>query len=101
MKHELIRVDAVPSEGSVIVPFFGREVHVWRRNGKLRAAANACLHLGGPLECRDGALVCPWHGARNDMATGARTDRPGPEAARLMLLPVRVEEGALFYVWGE
>jgi nitrite reductase/ring-hydroxylating ferredoxin subunit len=101
MKHPICRVEEVPETGTRVFGFFGREVHVWRARGKIRAAANACLHLGGPLECKDGALVCPWHGARYSLDDGHRTDGPGPEGARLMFLPIRVEDGAVTYVWGE
>lgn len=101
MKHELAKLSAIPETGSLIVPFFGREVHLYRVAGAPRAVANTCLHLGGPLECRDGRFVCPWHGASFDMATGDRIDPPAPKGSRLMTLPTRVEGDALFYVWGE
>ena len=101
MKHELCKLEEIPEQGSRIVPFFGREVHVYRSGGRVRAAANVCLHFGGPLECKDGQMVCPWHGARYDMDTGERMDGPAPKNSRLMFLSTRVEGGSLFYVWGE
>ena len=101
MKHELCKLSDMPAQGSIVLPFFGREVHVWRSaEGAPRAAANVCMHFGGPLECRDGAFVCPWHGARYDMETGARTDGPAPRDARVMFLSTRVEGEGFFYVWG-
>ena len=101
MKHELCKTADIPDQGSLVVPFFGRELHVYRANGDVRAAANVCLHLGGPLECRDGKFVCPWHDAAYDMQTGARIEGPAPHGAKLMFLPTRVEGDALIYVWGE
>ncbi|MFN0115864.1 MAG: Rieske (2Fe-2S) protein [Paracoccaceae bacterium] len=102
MKHELCKLSDIPAEGSRVVPFFGREVHVWRDSqGKVRAASNVCLHLGGPLECRDGAFVCPWHGARFDRDSGERIDGPAAPGTRLIFLPVRSEGEGLVYVWGE
>ena len=74
MKYELCKVADVPDSGSKIVPFFGREAHVYRHGGMLRAAANVCLHFGGPLEC---------------------------QGDRLMFLSTKTEGDALFYVWGE
>lgn len=100
MKHELCKISEVPSEGSVIVPFFGREVHVYRAGDRIRAAANVCLHFGGPLECRDGKFVCPWHGASFDMATGRRIAGPAQKDAELLFLSTQVEGDGLFYVWG-
>ncbi len=101
MKHEICKVADVPQTGSLIAPFFGREVHVWRSGDRIRAAANVCLHFGGPLYCKDGKLVCQWHGAAFDMASGDRLEGPAPKASRLMFLSTRVEHGALNYVWGE
>jgi nitrite reductase/ring-hydroxylating ferredoxin subunit len=101
MKYELCKVSDAPSAGSRVIPFFGREVHVYRAGDRLRAAANVCLHFGGPLECREGKLVCPWHGAAFDMASGAQVEGPAPKDSRLMFLPTRIEGDALYYVWGE
>ena len=101
MKHELCKTKDIPEDRSLVVPFFGRELHVYRTGGGVRAAANACLHFGGPLECRDGKFVCPWHGAAYDMATGARLSGPAPREAKLMFLPTRIEGDALVYLWGE
>lgn len=101
MKVPLIAVEEIPEEGSTIVPFFGREVHVYRTNGRPRAVANVCLHFGGPLECRDGSFVCPWHGAEFAMEDGRRIRGPAPAGSRLLTLSTIVEDGTLTYVWGE
>jgi nitrite reductase/ring-hydroxylating ferredoxin subunit len=102
MKHMICEIGDLPPEGDArVFPFFGREVQVWRSGDHVRAAANVCLHLGGPLECKEGAFVCPWHGARFNMADGRRIDGPVAANARLMMLPTKVEDGTLVYVWGE
>ena len=101
MQHELCKVADIPATGSRVVPFFGREVHVYRTGDRIRAAANVCLHFGGPLECKDGKLVCPWHAAAFDMATGECLGGPAPKSSKLMFLSTRVVDGALYYVWGE
>lgn len=101
MKHELCKTADVPATGSRIVPFFGREVHVYRDGNAIRVAANVCLHFGGPLECKDGKLVCPWHNAAFDMKTGVCLNGPAPSGSKLMFLTSRVEGDTLFYVWGE
>jgi nitrite reductase/ring-hydroxylating ferredoxin subunit len=100
MQHELAKLADIPETGSIIVPFFGRELHVYRVNGVPRAVANVCLHFGGPLECKGRELVCPWHGARFEMDSGQRVDGPAPRDSRLMTLSTRVIGDALFYVWG-
>ena len=101
MKHELAKITDIPASGSKIVPFFGREAHVYFNDGVPRAVANICLHFGGPLECKEGRFVCPWHNAAFDMASGERLGGPAPKGARLMILSTRVEGDGLFYVWGE
>ncbi|WP_352786711.1 Rieske 2Fe-2S domain-containing protein [Mesorhizobium sp. M0814] len=78
MKHEICRIADIPEKGSLIAPFFGREVHVYRSGERIRAAANVCLHFGGPLGCKDGKLVPV---ARRLVRHGERWSprRPGAE----------------------
>lgn len=101
MKHPLIKLDEIPQTGTAIVPFFGRELHVYRSAGRLRAAANVCPHFGGPLDCKDGKLTCPWHNSAFDMDSGERIAGPASKTARLMFLSTRVEGDTLYYVWAE
>lgn len=101
MKYPLMRVDEIPDEGSQIVDFFGRTVHVYKRNGVPKAVANVCTHFGGPLECQDGKFVCPWHNTEFSMEDGRRLSGPAPSSSRLMFLSTRIEDGVLTYVWGE
>jgi len=101
MKHPLCKVADVPDEGTIRVPFFGRELHVYRTGERIRAAANTCMHFGGPLDCRDGKFVCGWHGAEFAMASGERLVGPAPAASRLMFMSTREEGDTLYYVWGE
>jgi isorenieratene synthase len=45
----------------------GRALVVWRDGAVLRAAPEACPHMGASLACarvEGDALVCPWHGLR-------------------------------------
>jgi len=101
LKHELCEIADVPATGSRVVPFFGREVHVYRVEDRIRAVANVCMHFGGPLECRDGRFTCLRHNAAFALASGMRLDGPAPKDSRLMFLSTRVEGDALNYVWGE
>jgi nitrite reductase/ring-hydroxylating ferredoxin subunit len=100
MKQPLCPISEIPATGSKIVGFFGREVHVHMEAGKPQATLNVCLHLGGPLEFKNGKFVCPWHGAEFSTA-GVCLKEPAAKDARLMVLPTRVVDGVLNYVWGE
>jgi len=101
MKHPLGKVEEIPDQGSKIVDFFGRSVHLYKVDGKPKAVANTCMHFGGPLEMNDCRFVCAWHGAQFDAANGQRLDGPAPSQSKLMFLSTRIEEDVLYYVWGE
>ena len=99
MKVALGDVAGIPEHGVKTVEFFGREVLLMRVDGEPLAVVNTCVHLGGPLE-RDGdRLVCGWHQATYDLR-GNRTGGPARPGSRLMILPTRVEDGVLHYVYG-
>jgi nitrite reductase/ring-hydroxylating ferredoxin subunit len=101
MKVTLCQVDEIPAEGTKIVDFFGRQVHVYRVDGTPKAVANICLHLGGPLQQEGEKFVCAWHGAEFSCEDGRRLKGPARAEARLMFLPTRIEDGQLLYVYGE
>jgi nitrite reductase/ring-hydroxylating ferredoxin subunit len=101
MNHELCKIADVPVSGSRIIPFFGRDIHVYRTGDRIRAVTNVCLHFGGPLDCSDGKFICQWHKASFDMATGERIEGPAPKESELMFLSTLTDGDALFYVWGE
>lgn len=102
MKHPLSKIEEIPDKGSKIVDFFGRTVHVYRRSGKPVAVANTCMHFGGPLDYHqdEGKFVCQWHSAEFG-TDGQCLKGPAPSASKLMFLSTRIEEGTLYYVWGE
>jgi nitrite reductase/ring-hydroxylating ferredoxin subunit len=103
MKSELCKVADIPSDGAKPIDFFGRAALVSQHKGTPIATVAICPHLSGPLEWRDGMLICPWHGAQFDPATGTCKHWPkeGEHSNHVMQLPVRIEGDALFYVWGE
>jgi nitrite reductase/ring-hydroxylating ferredoxin subunit len=101
MRSALIRVDEIPQDEAVPVDLFGREVLVMLLNGKPRAFANVCMHHGGPLTLDRDTLTCQWHGARYDARTGRVISGPPRPDARLIMLPTRIEDGVLTYVYDE
>ena len=101
MKVPLCRVDEIPEQGAKTVDFFGREVLALRVDGRAKAVMNVCLHLGGPLSREGDKLVCAWHGAEWACGTGRHLSGPGRPDGRLLMLPTRVDEGVLTYVYGE
>ncbi len=101
MKVPLCSVVEIPDEGAKAIDFFGRSVLVYKVNGRPRAVADVCLHLGGPLHCEGEKFVCAWHGAEYSRSDGHRLAGPACQDARLMVIPTRIEDGMLTYVYGE
>ncbi len=100
VEQPLIPISEIPAEGSALVDFFGRQLHVLLGDGNEPVAfMNVCLHFGGTLVLEDKQFRCEWHGATFDCLTGQRTDGPAPEGSRLMLLPTVVRDGVLTYVY--
>ena len=100
----------IPEGGRLLVDVGGREVGIYRLNGRFHALLNRCPHLGGPL-CKGGVVseiyapvpgdirhdasrlfvTCPWHNWEFDITTGqSYWSNRGPRAR---LFPVGVESG--------
>ena len=78
--------------GSRVVAVEGEPFRVVSRDGTLYAHTTVCPHWGGPLDAaviEAGAVVCPWHGYRFDLATGAGP--PGQNCRLLALASVEVD----------
>lgn len=101
MREPLISMSDIPQDGTVTVDLYGREVLVMLLNGKPRAYANVCLHQGGLLSLEGDTFVCDWHGSTFEARTGRAISGPVRPDARLMMLPTRVEDGVLTYVYDE
>jgi nitrite reductase/ring-hydroxylating ferredoxin subunit len=72
----------------------GRAVALFRCGDAIVAFEDACPHAGAPLSegvCRDGEVVCSWHGFRFDAATGACGLYAGAPSATTRV--VKVEGG--------
>ncbi|SRR6266508_5732970 len=74
-----VEVGPATELGAGVVRGAGRYA-VGNANGELFAVTRRCRHLGADLANgsidRQGCLVCPWHGARYDVATGRMTRGP-------------------------
>ncbi len=104
------KVSDIPEGGRLLVEVGGREIGIYRLNGRFHALLNRCPHLGGPL-CKGGVVseiyapvpgdvrhdasrlfvTCPWHNWEFDVTTGqSYWSESGPKAR---LFPVGVEPG--------
>jgi nitrite reductase/ring-hydroxylating ferredoxin subunit len=101
MREPLIPMSEIPEEGAVTADLLGREVLVMLLNGKPRAYVNVCMHHGGPLSLNGDTFVCDWHGSTFEARSGRALSGPVRPDARLIMLPTRVEDGLLTYVYDE
>jgi nitrite reductase/ring-hydroxylating ferredoxin subunit/uncharacterized membrane protein len=80
-----------------VVDVAGTAVLLYRSGSCVRALADSCNHLGGPLHegtVADGCVTCPWHGSTYRLADG-RVVR-GPAAASQPVFRTRAADGVLY-----
>jgi nitrite reductase/ring-hydroxylating ferredoxin subunit len=101
VKVPLCKMEEIPEGKTKAVDFFGREVLVLKVEGEPKAILNICMHLGGPLRREAKRLICQWHGAEFECDQGKCLQGPASPDSRLIILPTRVENGMVTYVYGE
>ena len=75
----------------------GIQVAVFNIDGELYAIEDVCTHDGGELtggELDGAEVICPRHGARFDVRTGAALCAPAYEPTAKF--PVKIENGAVW-----
>ena len=73
----------------------GTDVLLSRVNGAFHACTAFCTHYGAPLATGilDGTtVVCPWHHAAFDVASGALCEPPAPDALRTFEVKVEGDD---------
>lgn len=86
----VIRVDELAEGAPRLISVNGLEVAVFRRGDRLHALQNRCPHEGGALASGtlDGdEVICPLHGYRFNVKTGACSTEPGLCAKTVALVP--------------
>jgi 3-phenylpropionate/trans-cinnamate dioxygenase ferredoxin subunit len=77
-----------------VVELDGERILIFNLDGEYHAIEDLCSHDGGELasgELEGCTIVCPRHGARFDILTGAVTAPPAYEA--IATLPTRITDG--------
>ena len=99
MPAEFVKVakwDEIPSEKGKIVLAEGREISLFKSEGRVYAIDNLCLHEGGPLghgPVKEGVVTCPWHLWKFDIRTGAMVEAP---SMKVDCFDVKVEGDDVF-----
>jgi len=84
----------LPPGGRRVVSVDNARIAVFNLDGQYYAIEDVCTHDGGELasgSCEGDVVVCPRHGARFSIKTGAVLAPPAYEA--VATFPVRVENG--------
>lgn len=87
----VMQVSELPDGEKKVVDIAGKPVLVCNSGDKLFAVSNICSHAEEKLEngrMKRGVIVCPVHGARFDLASGAALCAPA--ARPIATYPVRV-----------
>ena len=80
--HRVASTNELPPGSALAVEVAGRTIGLFNVDGAIYAIDNICTHDSAPL-CEgvvtDGCVVCPWHGAQFDLATGQALTPPAVE----------------------
>ncbi|HQS57147.1 MAG: ferredoxin [Gallionellales bacterium 35-53-114] len=90
------KVDELKPGARKIIDVDGSQIVVFNLDGKYYAIEDVCTHDGGQLtggEVEGDQIICPRHGARFCIRTGAALTAPAYEATATF--PLRVENGAI------
>ena len=90
------RLEDLPPGARTVVDVDGAQVAVFNLGGNLHAIEDICTHDGGELasgELENEVIICPRHGARFSVVTGAVLGPPAYEAVHVF--PLRVEDGVI------
>ena len=72
-------IEELPAGTAKAVVINGRKLALFNLGGNIYAIEDTCPHRGAPLsegECDGTAVICPWHGARFDLSSGALLSPP-------------------------
>jgi NAD(P)H-dependent nitrite reductase small subunit len=75
----VIRLDDIPEGAAKMIRVKGEEMAVFKRDGQVYAIQNTCPHEGGQLSkgwLESDEVVCPLHGYKFDLKTGACSTDP-------------------------
>jgi len=88
-----LRIADFPASGIASVMLGGWRILVARAGEEFRALNDRCTHAASPLSTgrlRHGAIMCPLHGARFDMASGRCV---GGTYRAVRVFPLRLADG--------
>jgi nitrite reductase/ring-hydroxylating ferredoxin subunit len=88
-------ISEVPAGKGIQIKVAGKTIALFNTGGAYFAIDDTCTHRGAPLsegDCEGGEVVCPWHGARFDLASGAAKAPPASIGVSAYKVQVAGEE---------
>ena len=82
-------------EGGKLVDVAGQTIAIFNSGGRLYAIENTCSHRGGPLgegKIEDDEVICPWHGSRFNLKTGAVLEPPARQGVKSFAVQVTADD---------
>jgi nitrite reductase/ring-hydroxylating ferredoxin subunit len=82
-------------EGGKLVDVAGQTIAIFNSGGRLYAIENTCPHRGGPLgegKIEDDEVICPWHGSRFNLKTGAVLEPPARQGVKSFAVRVTADD---------
>ncbi|TAL01937.1 MAG: non-heme iron oxygenase ferredoxin subunit [Rhodospirillaceae bacterium] len=95
--ERIIATDDIPENKSKAVQAGGQSILICHVRGKFYALQNRCSHAETTLErarFRGDTIMCPLHGARFDLATGAV--RNPPAVTPICVYPLKIIDGWIY-----
>lgn len=94
MEHwvNVAKLQDFPAGTRQLIDVDGQSIIIFNLDGQFYALEDRCSHDDSPLhegEIEGDEIICPWHGARFCLKTGAVTEPPAYED--IQSFPVRVE----------
>jgi 3-phenylpropionate/trans-cinnamate dioxygenase ferredoxin subunit len=89
--HDIAKLEDFPPNSRRLVMIDGQAIVVFNLAGEFYALEDRCSHDDSPLhegEIEGDEIICPWHGARFCLKTGAVTEPPAYED--IATYPVRI-----------
>jgi 3-phenylpropionate/trans-cinnamate dioxygenase ferredoxin component len=80
--HKVATTAELPPGSARTIQVAGKSIALFNVEGVFYAIDNQCTHDSAPLSegvVNDGCVVCPWHGAEFDLATGKALTPPAVE----------------------
>jgi 3-phenylpropionate/trans-cinnamate dioxygenase ferredoxin subunit len=91
---DIVAENALANGEHIVVDMDGTTVAVFKLEGQFYAIEDVCTHDGAEIasgELDGNEIICPRHGARFCLKTGAVTAAPAYEA--VSCFPIRIEAG--------